>query len=187
MNEAQRGSAIRLRASSFGLPIMDFPPWRSELDSIVGARHGGRVSTVLGQLVNLDQRYPNVPEIAFQLAWTADMLGRSEEAAKHYERAIALGLAPNDHSAALIGLANALRLSGETARAVEVLEAAQRHFPDFREIQVFLGIALHAAGRTADAVKVLIEATLEASEDPGLSAYQRSIRYHASKLQEKTG
>ena len=110
------------------------------------------------------------------------MLGRTEEAAQHYERAIALGLPPNDHSVVLIGLANALRLSGETARAVEVLEDAQRQFPDYREISLFLGIALHAAGRSADAVKRLIDAALDASEDPGLSAYQRSIRYHASKL-----
>jgi hypothetical protein len=162
--------------------MTDIPEWRAELDAIVGARHGGRVSSVLALLGDLDQRYPHVPEIAFQRAWTAEMLGRSAEASQHYERAISLGLQPNDHSAALIGLANALRTSGEHARAVEVLEGAQRQFPEYREIQLFLGIALHAAGRSADAVKLLIDVALDASEDPGLSAYQRSIRYHASKL-----
>ena len=70
--------------------------WKPELDAIIGARHGGQVDHVLGLLQKLDARFPNVPEIAYQLAWTCDVLGREAEAVPHYERAVALGLAPNE-------------------------------------------------------------------------------------------
>jgi hypothetical protein len=160
----------------------ELPPWRPELDAIVGARHGGQVSTIAARLKDLDGRYPNVPEIAFQLAWTCDILGRAAEAIPHYERAVALGLQPNELSAALIGLGNALRVNGEAARAVEVLESGKRQFPQHREIELFLAIALQAAGRSADSVRLLIETILDTTEDPGLNAYQRAIRYHAGRL-----
>jgi len=54
--------------------------WKPELDAIIGARHGGQVDHVLGLLQKLDTRFPNVPEIAYQLAWTCDVLGREAEA-----------------------------------------------------------------------------------------------------------
>jgi hypothetical protein len=52
--------------------------WKPELDAIIGARHGGQVDHVLGLLQKLDARFPHVPEISYQLAWTSDVLGRAE-------------------------------------------------------------------------------------------------------------
>ena len=160
----------------------DHPEWKAELDAIVVARHGVQVSAIASRLAALDQRYPHVAEIAFQLGWTYDVLGRAEDAVRHYEKAVALGLQPNELCAALIGLGNSLRLIGEAARAVEVLEAAKRQFPSYREIELYLALALHAAGRSGEAVKTLVETVLDTTEDPGLSAHQRALRYHASKL-----
>lgn len=159
------------------------PPWKGELDAIVGARHGGQVSAIAARLAALEARYPNVAEIAFQLAWTYEILGRIEQAIPHYERALTLGLQPNEHASALIGLANCQRGSGLAERSVETLEAAKRQFPAYREIELYLALSLQAAGRSADAVRSLIDLVLESSEDPGLAAHQRALRYHAGKLQ----
>lgn len=158
------------------------PAWKPELDAVIGARHGGQASAIASRLESLNTRYPNIPDIAFQLGWTYETLNQPEQALPHYERAISLGLGPNDLSAAFIGLGNCLRAAGQAARAVETLESARRQFPEHREIQVFLGLALHAAGRHADATRLLIDVALETTEDPGLNAYQRAIRYHASLL-----
>ncbi|PTY05831.1 hypothetical protein DB347_15885 [Opitutaceae bacterium EW11] len=158
------------------------PAWKAELDAIVGSRHGGQIATLARRLVDLDHRFPNIAEIAYQLAWTLDNLGKPADAVPHYERAVALGLPPNELSGALIGLGNCLRLTGAAPRAVELLESGKRQFPDHREFDLFLSLALHDAGRSADAVRLLIETVLETTEDPGLAAYQRSLRFHAGKL-----
>lgn len=156
--------------------------WKSELDAIVGARHGGRTDHVLGLLRKLDERFPNVAEIQYQLAWTLDTAGKPAEALSHYEKAVALGLEPNEHANALIGLAVTFRTLGQSARAAEVLRSGQIQFPDNREFDVFLSLALHDLGEHAEALRLALVALCDTTEDPGLTAYQRTLRYAASRL-----
>ena len=156
--------------------------WKPELDAIVGARHGGRVAGLLDQLKDLDARYPNVAEIAYQLAWTCDVLGQESEALPWYEKAVALGLPPNELAGALLGLGSTLRVLGHADRSIAVLRSAKAQFPENREFDVFLALALHDAGGHAEATRLLLEALCDTSEDPGIAAYQRALRFHASKL-----
>ena len=156
--------------------------WKPELDAIVGARHGGQVEHVLGLLKKLDARFPNVSEIAHQIAWTLEVLGRPAEALTFYEKAVALGLPPNELSGALIGLGSALRALGQKDRAIEVLESGLRQFPENREFDVFLAIALHNADRHTEAMRLLLTTLVESSEDIGITAYQRAIRHAANEL-----
>lgn len=155
-------------------------PWRTELDAIIGARHGGGTHHVLPALQSLDARHPNVAEIAFQLGYSLDLAGRASEAIPHYERALALGLSPAEHLNTLVALGNALRLAGEPSRALALLERAELQFPDARELPAYRALALRDAGRTSEAVAVLMNLALEAgSEDLGLAAHQRALRHHA--------
>lgn len=156
--------------------------WKPELDAIIGARHGGQVSGMLDRLRALDARFPLVAEIQHQLAWTCDVLGRTEEALPLYERAIALGLPPNELAGALIGLGSTLRLLGQTERAVEVLRSARVQFPENREFDAFLALALHDSGRHAESLRLVLECLCETTEDPGLTAHQRAIRHAAAQL-----
>lgn len=156
--------------------------WKPELDAIVGARHGGRVAGVLDQLKDLDARHPNVAEIAYQLAWTCDVLGREQEALPWYEKAVALGLPPNELAGAMLGLGSTLRVLGLADRSVAVLRSAKSQFPENREFDVFLALSLHDAGGHAEAMRLLVETLCDTSEDPGITAYQRALRFYASKL-----
>ncbi|NBQ59343.1 MAG: hypothetical protein EBU32_13405 [Opitutaceae bacterium] len=156
--------------------------WKIELDAIIGARHGGQVEHVLGLLQKLDTRFPNVAEIAYQLAWTCDALGRAAEAISHYERALTLGLAPNEHAGALLGLGSTLRATGEFARSAEILRSGQHLFPDHREFDVFLALTAHDLGQHAEAMKLLVLALVDTSEDPGITTYQRALRFLANRL-----
>ena len=162
--------------------LSDSSDWKPELDAIIGARHGGQVEHVLGLLQKLDARFPNVPEIAYQLAWTSESLGREAEAVSHYERAIALGLAPNELAGALLGLGSTLRHAGQLARSAEVLRSGRAQFPDNREFDVFLALTLHALGQHDEATKLLLLTLADTSEDPGITAYQRTIRFEANRL-----
>jgi tetratricopeptide (TPR) repeat protein len=158
------------------------PAWRASLDAITGARHGGRTDTILDQLKTLDQRHPNVAEIAYQLAWTLDTLGRDAEARPHYDRALALGLPPNEHSGALIGLGTVCRNLGELDAAAEALESGQRHFPEQPEFDAYLALVRHDQGRHAEALQLAMNALLDTSEDPGITARQRDLRHFVSQL-----
>jgi tetratricopeptide (TPR) repeat protein len=156
--------------------------WKPELDAIVGARHGGQVSGVLNRLQALDARYPNVAEINYQLAWTCDVLGRSEEALPFYEKAVALGLPGNELSGALLGLGSTLRALGRLERSREVLEAGRIQFPDNREFEAFLALTLHESGESTEALRLLLHLLVDTSEDVGITAYQRALRFHAAHL-----
>ncbi len=161
----------------------DLPIWKSELGAIVGARAHGQAKEILPRLKSLDARHPNVAEINFQLAWTCDVLGRAKDALPCYEKAIALGLPPNELSGALLGLGSTLRSLGQLDRSAEVLRSGQTQFPGNREFDVFLALTLHDQGKHAEAMKLLLGTLCDTTDDPGLTAYQRAIRFHAAGLE----
>ena len=97
--------------------------WKEELAAIVGARAHGQAEEVLPRLRQLDAKHPNVAEISYQLAWTCDVLDRAADALPCYEKAVALGLPPNELSGALIGLGSTLRALGQLERSAEVLRS----------------------------------------------------------------
>lgn len=161
------------------------PDWKPELDAIVGARQGGAVAALLPRLQALAARYPNTPEILHQIAWNCEVLGRYREAVAAYERAVALGLPPNELSAAFLGLGSSLRCLGDYARAAEVLEQARRQFPDQREFEVFLAMTLHNLGRHTEAMQLALTTLVDTADDVGIAAHQRAIRYHAGQLDRR--
>lgn len=163
----------------------ELPAWREALDVIIGARHGGQSGQILARLKELDASFPNVAEINYQLAWTCDTLGRQREGLAYYEKAIALGLPPNEWSGALLGLGSTLRCLGHYERSVEVLRSGQAQFPDNREFEVFLAMALHNLGQHAEAMELLLTTIADTADDPGLTAHQRAIRYYAGQLDRK--
>jgi tetratricopeptide (TPR) repeat protein len=156
--------------------------WREELDAIVGARAHGQAEEIFPRLQKLDAKHPNVAEINYQLAWTCDVLGRAQDALPYYEKAVALGLPPNELSGALIGLGSTLRELGQLDRSAAVLRSGKAQFPDNAEFDVFLALTLHASGRHADALRLALDTLCETTEDPGLTAYQRAIRHAAARL-----
>ncbi len=161
------------------------PEWKPELDAIVGARHGGAAAALLPRLRALEARFPHTPEILHQIAWSNEVLGRYRDAATAYERAIALGLPPNELSASYLGLGSALRCLGEYERARQVLEQGRIHFPEQREFEVFLALTLHNLGRHAEALQTVLTTLIETADDVGIAAHQRTIRFHAAQLDRR--
>jgi tetratricopeptide (TPR) repeat protein len=156
--------------------------WKEELDAIIGARHGGASDVLLKRLRELDARHPNVPEIQSQIAWTCEMLGKCEESLAAYDRAMALGLPPNEHAGAIIGSASCLLYLHRFEKAEALLASARVQFPNLREFEAFHALALQSCGRGAEAMQILLVLLAETSEDPGIAAYQRSLRHLAANL-----
>ena len=158
------------------------PTWKPELTAIVGARAHGQLREILPRLKALDARHPAIAEINYQLAWTCDVLERAADALPYYEKAVALGLPANELSGALLGLGATLRALGQLDRSAAVLRSGRTQFPANREFDVFLALTLHAQGEHAAALQLALTTLCDTTEDPGLTAYQRAIRYHAGKL-----
>ncbi len=156
--------------------------WREELDAIVGARAHGQLEEILPRLNSLDERHPNIAEINYQLAWTCDVLDRAKDALPYYEKAVALGLPPNELSGALLGLGSTLRNLGKLERSAEVLRSGKTQFPENSEFDIFLALTLHQQGKHAEAMQLVLNTLCDTTGDPGLTAYQRAIRHAASKL-----
>ena len=63
-----------------------------------------------------------------------------------------------------------------------MLRSGRAQFPDNREFEVFLALTLHALGQHAEAAQLLLLALADTSEDLGITAYRRAIRFQANHL-----
>lgn len=132
-----------------------------------------RIAALVAELPDADPRGP------FELGGAHDSAGFEERAAELYERAIELGLDGRSRAELDVQYASTLRNLGRTAEAVRVLEHSPGEEALGASPQAFLALALHSAGRSAEAVALLIETLI-----PTLPKYQRSLTGYAAQLRE---
>ena len=154
--------------------------WEAEVSRLWGAVDSLAPATALADMRELAARCPATDgRAAFELAGMYDSLDLEAEARVEYERALELGLDDARHAQLAVQYGSMLRNLGELDRAIAVLEAAPAHESTGAAPRVVLALALHSAGRTAEALRVAIEAQIEA-----LPRYQRSMRAYAAALTE---
>ncbi|WP_394215287.1 tetratricopeptide repeat protein [Brachybacterium vulturis] len=119
---------------------------------------------------------------AFELAGMYDSMGFEAEAGAEYERALELGLDESRHAQLAVQYGSTLRNLGRLEESIAVLQAAPTHESTGAAPRIVLALALHSAGRKDDALRVAIEAQLEA-----LPRYQRSMRNYAAALTDPAG
>jgi tetratricopeptide (TPR) repeat protein len=117
---------------------------------------------------------------AFEAASVRDYLGREEEAAPLYRRALDAGLDDQRRPQATIQLASTLRNLGRHDEAIELLEDHLAEHADdawTAPAAAFLALTLASAGRERDAASVALVA-LSAT----LPAYAGAVRRYALEL-----
>lgn len=114
---------------------------------------------------------------AFELAGMYDSMGFEAEAGEEYERALELGLDEARHAQLAVQYGSTLRNLGRLDEAIAVLQAAPVHESTGSAPRVVLALALHSAGRKDEALRVAIEAQIDA-----LPRYHRSMRNYAAAL-----
>ncbi len=126
-------------------------------------------------------RDPDDPRTHYELACAFDRDGREEEAVAPYKRALELGLPEPHLQGLLLGLGSTLRNVGAYDEAVEFLTGAVARYPDYADLRIFLGFALHSAGDHAGALIALLDVILA---NPGidLHGYERAVRYYTDEL-----
>jgi tetratricopeptide (TPR) repeat protein len=133
-------------------------------------------------LLELRAEQPDDPRIAVLTAWTHDSLGLEEEAAEHYEAALANGLAGEDLRGALLGLGSTYRTLGRDEDAERIFRRGLEQFPDFRPYRVFRAMLQYNRGDARDAVRELVEVLVETTSDPAIQRYERALRGYAEDL-----
>lgn len=116
---------------------------------------------------------------AFELAGMYDSMGFEPEAGAEYERALQLGLDEARHAQLAVQYGSTLRNLGRLEEAIAVLRAAPTHESTGSAPRIVLALALHSAGLKDEALRVAIEAQVDA-----LPQYQRSMRNYAAALTE---
>lgn len=114
---------------------------------------------------------------AFELAGMYDSMGFEAEAGAEYERALELGLDEARHAQLAVQYGSTLRNLGRLDEAIAVLRVAPTHESTGSAPRIVLALALHSAGRKDEALRVAIEAQIDA-----LPRYQRSMRNYAAAL-----
>jgi tetratricopeptide (TPR) repeat protein len=148
----------------------------------VELREAGRLEEALPLLLALREELPDDARVALQTAWTHDSLGLEEEAADHYEAAIRGDLADDELRGLYLGLGSTYRTLGRDADAERVFAEGIERFPDFRPLRVFNAMLDYNLGRPREAVRALIETLLEATDDPTIQRYRRSLAAYAEDL-----
>ncbi|GAA2174255.1 hypothetical protein GCM10009846_19490 [Agrococcus versicolor] len=145
----------------------------AELDEDAPQAMIRRMRALVAELAADDARGP------FELGGVFDALGMEEVAAAHYRRALELGL--DDERAARLAIqhGSTLRNLGRIDEAIDVLAHAPDHDAVGDARAIFLALALHDAGRSGEAVRLLVEAL-----EPTLPSYRRSVRAYAEALPE---
>ncbi|NBE96598.1 tetratricopeptide repeat protein [Nonomuraea sp. KC401] len=154
-----------------------------ELARAVHLREEGQGEEARRLLVDLARRHPDDAEVSYQAAWAHDALGLEAEAVPYYERALAgEGLSEADRLGAFTGYGSTLRVLGRHAEALETFERGLKEFPGDGALRTFSAMALHNAGRCAEAVTTLLKVVAESDQAGG---YDRAIAYYADHLDER--
>jgi tetratricopeptide (TPR) repeat protein len=133
-------------------------------------------------LLELRREFPDDPRVAVLTAWTHDSLGLEEEAAEHYEAALAAGLSGDDLRGALLGLGSTYRTLGRDEDSERIFRRGLEEFPDFRPYRVFRAMLQYNRGDAREAVQELIAVLLETTSDPHIERYRRALVGYAEDL-----
>lgn len=157
--------------------------WEQRIAALWAAFDDHEPEEFLAKIRELARERPPDDALAlFELASANDAVGREDEAAQLYRRALAAGLTGERRRRAVIQLASTLRNLGQAEESVVLLtaerEAGADHLDDV--VAAFLALALVDVGREREAVSLAL-ATLA----PHLSRYNRAVTYYADALMDK--
>lgn len=154
--------------------------WQARVDALWERFDRTPRDATVAEMQELADAYPGSDgRAAFELAGMYDSHGFEREAEREYERALAMGLEPEQHAQLAVQYGSTLRNTGRLDDAIAVLEAAPTHPSTGAAPRVFLALALHTAGRHDEAMRVVVEAI-----EPTLPRYDRSVRAYAAALTE---
>ncbi len=140
----------------------------------------GTEQQAIDYFLALVAEYPDNAMVQFEAGGAYDFAGYEAEAVPYYRRAIALGLPDDVLPQVTVQLGSSLRNLGQHDAAVQTLREGVERFPDYRALKAFLALALHSAGKPADALALMIRMTVDTPNF--YEQYHRALRSYADEL-----
>jgi tetratricopeptide (TPR) repeat protein len=156
-----------------------------DLNSIHELRQQGQHELARDHLLQLAAVHPTDATVQYQTACVHDYLGLEREAVPFYKAAIQHGLSGDDLRGAYLGLGSTYRTLGMYAESKATLLEGLTHFPDAREMTVFLAMTRYNLGEHHEAVASLLRLLVETTSDVSIKDFQRAILFYAENLDQR--
>jgi len=157
---------------------------QKELDTAIDLRRSGKLEESSELLARLVQEFPDHAIINYQYACSLDLLGEEKKAVPLYEKAVDLGLPPQEMRKAILGLGSSYRALGEYEKSKAVFQKGIELFPENRAIQVFFSMTLYNLQEHRRAMELLLKCLIETTRDHEIMGYKKAIAFYADRLDE---
>ncbi len=152
------------------------------LEDAIRAREQRRYDEAERLFSDLLTTHPHDALTNYHYGWMCDVQGNERVAVGYYEKAIDLGLPPEDLRGALLGLGSTYRALGEYQKAAARLQRGLVHFPDALEFTVFYAMVLYNLDQHQEAVSRLLHLVADQVPAESIARYQRAIHTYAQDL-----
>ena len=156
----------------------------SELEEIHALRAAGQHEVARAALVALAASQPQAPIIQYEAACVHDFLGEERAAVPYYLAAIRHGLTGEELRGAYLGLGSTYRELGEYEASRTILQEGQTHFPEAKELPLFLAMTLYNLDEHHAAMQLLLTLLADTSTAASIQHYARAIRFYAQDLDQ---
>lgn len=136
------------------------------------------------ELVRQADAHPEDGAAQIAAAYACDREGLEAQAVGYYDAAWRLGVPDAERRDFLVGYGSTLRNVGRVEESLARLGEAVAEYPGDLALQSFLALALHSAGRSAEAVATLIRALVECGHR-SVDGYQPALLAYAEELETK--
>ena len=123
---------------------------------------------------------PSLAVAHYLAAWARDAQGLEAEALVHYEKSFELGLSGENLRGALLGAGSTYRNLGNLTRSEEILRRGIQDYGEASEFSAFLALTLYSAGRSREAVSILLKLLADSTNNVHIKRYDGALRYYAA-------
>src|SRR5699024_59011 len=155
-----------------------------ELNRAINLRKNGNYDKSNSLLMKLVETNPDNASINYQYALNFDVLGEEQKAVIYYEKAIKLGLAPQDLEKAFLGLGSTYRTLGHYKQSKDTFLKGIELFPNNRAFLTFYSMTLYNLKEYSEAMELLLKCLIETTTDDNILDYKKAITFYSDKLDE---
>ncbi len=104
-----------------------------------------------------------------------------------YEKAVDLGLPPQEMQKAILGLGSSYRALGEYEKSKTVFQKGIELFPENRAIPVFYSMTLYNLQEHRRAMELLLKCLIETTHDHEIMGYKKAIAFLRGQIGRNMG
>lgn len=159
------------------------------IDAGLSLKEQGNHQAAIEHFRQLNATYPDHARIMFELAGSWQAFGVPEQALPLYRRLMAMpksqGLPPKEMPRLYTQMGATLRLLGQFAESLEIIDEGVTLFPQYRPLRAYRMFALHSAGFHQNAMIEALELMLESLAPTKWDLYEDDIIDIVNSIRER--